>query len=183
MKKNQGKKSEIETNVITEKHTYSHKQFLKQLDEFLKTNSSIIGNPNWKKITINHSKFKDESEYRNYLENNNTDSDGIFNDITKAGIYAYYYNKKCLYIGKAAKSTGILSRAKCHYRAADENNTDKPSINKKHRLLFNTYLKKDLKFYYINLDDELSPKISEHLRTTIEGMLQLQHEPIFDSEK
>jgi hypothetical protein len=166
----------ITESILIDEYIYDKEEFVQNIKTFIKQNITIKEQWGWNRIDSNHSSYKSESDYKRFLLSENLiNSDGYFNDLNKPGIYVFYNAERCIYIGKAKK---ILFRLLDHYKSSKNHlNPKRPSNGRNQREIFNKYLNEELTIYYINIDDEFECRVGEHLRSTIEGMLQLEYNP------
>lgn len=143
---------------------FDFEYFVEQIEKF-KHRIEIEG---WNYITVNHSSFKNKNDYRKFLLDNQ-----IF-PLNVSGLYSYFENGICIYIGKAKN---IQNRIETHYLSSY--NLGNLSRGAKHRKLFGKYLNQDLTIFYTKLDDPFSSQIGEELRNTIERLLHLKYNPEF----
>ena len=122
----------------------------------------------WDYLNLNHSNFKNTVELKKHLLDNQ------FISLRTPGLYSYFLNDKCIYIGKAKN---IQKRIESHYLSS--HNLGHHSRGDKHRALFGKYLNEELTMFYTKLDDPFSSRIGEELRITIERLLHLKYKPTF----
>ena len=130
---------------------------------------------NWESIEVDHTKRKGnhkdkKRDFRDYLRNSKSfNSDGKLQ-----GIYAYYDDEKCLYIGK---SKDIFLRLCTHFYASQGYSGHKKWIK-----FFKKY-QKPLKVYYLRIDDTKNEPIGEALRIIVERILISFFEELPEFEK
>lgn len=174
-------KLNINENTLSDEYIFDKNEFLKKLNSFTKNNYTIREQWGWNRIVMTHASFQNEKDYKKYLLKENVkNSDGYFNDINQSGLYAFYNGDECLYIGKAKK---IINRLVDHYKSSTNYiKPNRPTDGQRQREIFSNYSDEELTIYYINLDDTFKSIVGEHLRTTIEGMLQLEYYPEFEKK-
>lgn len=172
---------EVTLNELTDLSPFDSKEFVEIIEKFSKRQLYIMEQNGWNRLDFSHSNFDSIDEYSEFLESNNLkNADGYFCDLNKSGVYAYFFGEKCLYVGKAKK---LKDRIINHYKSAHNYvKKSNPKDGKRQRELFNYYLKEPLTLFYFVLDDKYNSKVGEHLRVTIEGMLQLEYKPEYDEK-
>lgn len=150
--------------ILNLKDYFDYEYFLEKLEKF----RTKIDIKYWNHIEINHSKSKNKQEFRSALMNKE-----VF-PLKVSGLYAYYLDDKCIYIGKAKN---ILNRLESHFLSSQ--NLDNLNRGAKHRKLFGKYLEENLSIFYKELDDTFHSQIGEELRITIERLLHLKYKPEF----
>ena len=173
-------KLDISKDELTAEAPFEAEEFVKYLDDFVQKNRIYISEiKGWDLKNYSHSDFQNTREFSKFLDSlNKRNANGVFCDINKAGVYAYFIGDKCLYIGKAKK---IKDRLLAHYKSAHLKSI--PKRGKKHKELFSRYVDDRLDVYHICIDDKYESKTGELYRKTIEGMLQLKYEPEFEQIK
>jgi len=162
---------------LTANAPFDAEEFAKFIHDFVHQNRIDISEiKGWDLKNYTHSDFENIREFSKFLDRlNKRNANGVFCDINKAGVYAYFIGDKCLYIGKAKR---IKDRLLAHYKSAHLKII--PKRGKKHKKLFNRYINDRLDVYHICIDDKYESKTGELFRKTIEGMLQLKYEPEFE---
>lgn len=131
-----------------------------------------ITNFNWNEIQFVHNNFKSISDFRTVF----TEINPFKNKI--AGIYAYFYNDECLYIGK---SKDLKKRMEHHWKTSQGLNNK--SRGPKHRILFGQHVYDKLTVFCIKVDDKFNSRIGEEIRKIIENILHLKYKPTFKKIK
>ena len=131
-----------------------------------------ISNTTWNVLEYCHKDYKELPEFRTVFKRVKT------LETKTSGIYAYFAGKDCLYIGKAKS---IRGRLESHWKASRKKNNS--SRGQKHRKLFEVHLKKPLRVYFIELDDEDNPRLGEEMRRIIEIILHFKYRPEFERIK
>lgn len=142
--------------------------FLSKLKKF----ENKLDIKHWNYINLNHSKFNEKKEFSKLLKEND------FFPLKSAGLYSYFFNNKCLYIGKAKN---LQNRIESHWISSQ--NLGNLTRGEKHRKLFSKYYENDLTLYFTNLDDEFNSQLGEELRKTVENLLHLKYKPEFEEIK
>lgn len=150
--------------ILNSINYFDYEYFIDKLKKF-KTRIDI---KQWNYIEVNHSNSITKQDFRNILLNKQ------IHPLKVSGIYAYFINNKCIYIGKAKN---IQNRIESHFLSSQ--NLDNLSRGAKHRALFSKYLENNLTIYYQELDDTFHSQIGEELRFTIERLLHLKYNPEF----
>jgi hypothetical protein len=150
--------------ILEEIDYFDFDQFVEKINNF----KNRLDIEHWNYIEVNHSNFENKEQFRKYIL-----SQEIF-PIKISGLYSFFKNHKCIYIGKAKN---IRDRIESHYLSS--HNLGNLTRGEKQRKLFGKYLKDDLIIYYTELNDEYDSQIGEELRLTIERQLHLKYKPEF----
>ncbi len=124
----------------------------------------LINISDWDSLTIDH--LNDSiDEYKKILKQKLD---------KKCGIYAYFRDANCLYIGKGKP---IINRLLFHLDEAHEKRGGKAWVN-----FFRQQTGK-LTIYWKELDSSDDKQLGEHARVILEKFLQRNYKPIFKSGK
>lgn len=161
---------EISKIEIIDKDYFDYDLILEHLTKF--KYKIEITNFNWNEIQFVHNDFKSISDFRTVFNKENI----LKNKI--AGIYAYFNNDECLYIGK---SKDLKKRIEHHWKTSQGLNNE--SRGQKHKILFRKHGNDKLTVFYIKVDDKFNSRIGEEIRKILENILHLKYKPKFEQIK
>ncbi len=153
-----------DNDIIDTIDYFDYEFFLEQMIKF----KNRIEIESWNYITLNHSKIGSLKDFNKHL------LDKQYSPLNIPGIYSYFLENECIYIGKAKN---IQKRLESHFLSA--NNIGNHSRGEKQRKLFGKYLTEELTVFYTKMDDTFSSQIGEELRNTLERLLHLKYKPEF----
>lgn len=155
-------------DIIYSSSYFDYEYFIEKLEKF----KNRIDIQHWNYIEIKHSEYNNKEDFRDKINKSE------ISPLKVSGLYSYFLNNKCIYIGKAKN---IKNRIESHFLSSRK--LDNLSRGEKHRTLFGKYLNEELTIFYTELDDLYNSQIGEELRITLERLLHLKYKPEFTQIK